>query len=95
MKVFAFVVSHIVQQLPHIVTWLRPSVNSVAFNVDDMIFLDSSLESFGGLIRDHTCSKLYLLNDHVGQTLLYYVALKLMKNKSLKLQVTKNSFAVE
>nr|ABN09044.1 Ribonuclease H [Medicago truncatula] len=59
LKAFAHPTSHSVQQPARIVSWQRPSMNSVALNVDGNVFLDSNLGSFGGLIRDHTSSFLH------------------------------------
>lgn len=54
LKTFSYPTSHIVQQPPHIVSWQRSSMDSVALNVDACVFLESNLGGFGGLICDHT-----------------------------------------
>jgi hypothetical protein len=59
LKAFAYPTSHSVQHPACIVSWQRPSMDSVILNVDDNVFLNSNLGDFCGLIRDHTCSFLH------------------------------------
>ena len=73
LKAFAHPTSHNVQQLARIVSWQHPSINSVALNVDDSVFLNSNLRGFRGLIRDHTGSFLHGFFGKISRACILHV----------------------
>lgn len=73
LKAFSSHTSHICQELAPTITWLPPSVNSIALNDDGSVFLNFNMGGFDGLIHDH---KGYFCMFYYGK--LVYLALSML-----------------